>query len=118
MVATVLTACGIETGHRFFYFFTTFSCVATVLTACGIETPGLDDRPGCRWWLQQCLPLAVLKLYDNTELYYIILRMLQQCLPLAVLKLKRFSETIHIGKLQQCLPLAVLKLLMMKKLYM
>ena len=36
--------------------------VATVLTACGIETSfqrALRKRP---WWLQQCLPLAVLKL--------------------------------------------------------
>ena len=35
-VATVLTACGIETINSSFYIF--FIYVATVLTACGIET--------------------------------------------------------------------------------
>ena len=61
-VATVLTACGIETIKIAFNSISFYS-VATVLTACGIET--LDDRyllPEMVNQLQQCLPLAVLKL--------------------------------------------------------
>ena len=66
--------------------------VATVLTACGIETfektpkkflPSLD-------WLQQYLPLAVLKLNSGPEKPVTAseaLPQLQQYLPLAVLKL-------------------------------
>ena len=38
MVATVLTACGIETLHDLFRLRRRPSPVATVLTACGIET--------------------------------------------------------------------------------
>ena len=61
--------------------------VATVLTACGIETD-LDSgkiitRQFCK--LQQYLPLAVLKLQPICELYITRYR-LQQYLPLAVLK--------------------------------
>ena len=61
-VATVLTACGIETLQPLFILLTEIKSVATVLTACGIETPnvglnGLMYKP-----LQQYLPLAVLKL--------------------------------------------------------
>ena len=41
-VATVPTACGIETGTRFFDWWRNFRLVATVPTACGIET--LYDR--------------------------------------------------------------------------
>ena len=37
-VATVLTACGIETLFRLSEGTTAISFVATVLTACGIET--------------------------------------------------------------------------------
>ena len=37
-VATVLTACGIETSRYFLVKITLFRRVATVLTACGIET--------------------------------------------------------------------------------
>ena len=60
-VATVLTACGIETsftciGNRF-----TFN-VATVLTACGIETVHNTYFMTFTIRLQQYLPLAVLKL--------------------------------------------------------
>ena len=63
-VATVLTACGIETLLHTLIAFRFTSSVATVLTACGIETY-------LYFWryinyllmvLQQCLPLAVLKL--------------------------------------------------------
>ena len=38
MVATVLTACGIETDSLLKSEFKNSSYVATVLTACGIET--------------------------------------------------------------------------------
>ena len=37
-VATVLTACGIETDSRWIAYSDYSSIVATVLTACGIET--------------------------------------------------------------------------------
>ena len=37
-VATVLTACGIETNLTFGAYLVLLSKVATVLTACGIET--------------------------------------------------------------------------------
>ena len=37
-VATVLTACGIETQYKIILFCFKFPAVATVLTACGIET--------------------------------------------------------------------------------
>ena len=84
--------------------------VATVLTACGIETswyPTLKNN-----WstpLQQCLPLAVLK-QCNWECSILCL-VLQQCLPLAVLKLFLTLPIIRRNhcRLQQCLPLAVLK---------
>ena len=59
-VATVLTACGIETC----LMFVTCSkeAVATVLTACGIETSvTFCCRMGSLLALQQYLPLAVLK---------------------------------------------------------
>ena len=42
-VATVLTACGIETGWSTANFLTFFNSVATVLTACGIETHKMAD---------------------------------------------------------------------------
>ena len=136
--------------------------VATVLTACGIETSSTS-----KFWqakqslLQQCLPLAVLKLcirslykewvsiYVATVLtacgietrlesfcFLCLFTALQQCLPLAVLK-PVINSTVHIStfyccnsayrlrywndvnilkainlivsQLQQCLPLAVLK---------
>ena len=61
-VATVLTACGIETrgicktqGKHFY--------VATVLTACGIETDTSFLAIVAQNWVQQYLPLAVLKLW-------------------------------------------------------
>ena len=59
LVATVLTACGIETLFKLFQ--TSFNLpVATVLTACGIET-GYISQQGYHFELQQYLPLAVLK---------------------------------------------------------
>ena len=85
-VATVLTACGIETIIRAMYYlvliqlqqclplavlkhalqnknYDAFISVATVLTACGIETIERFASPEVSSTLQQCLPLAVLKLY-------------------------------------------------------
>ena len=60
-VATVLTACGIETISP---LKTSTICVtvATVLTACGIETDKYQSALMKDIELQQYLPLAVLKL--------------------------------------------------------
>ena len=64
-VATVLTACGIETQERQSLADKKDSKVATVLTACGIETVRLtENNPENLEMLQQYLPLAVLKLYE------------------------------------------------------
>ena len=83
MVATALTACGIETLAQIKAFMA--ECVATALTACGIETP--VDIIVCVYdcGLQQRLPLAVLKLKGYRYSHSISIR-LQQRLPLAVLK--------------------------------
>ena len=63
--------------------------VATVLTACGIETWIIFRMFTTNaTWLQQCLPLAVLKRIENCYLMLSSVIQLQQCLPLAVLKLK------------------------------
>ena len=87
--------------------------VATVPTACGIETISnlATKEEVTAVELQQCLPLAVLKRVTDNNLFIVILIvLLQQCLPLAVLK-----QFLYEGKslkdivLQQCLPLAVLK---------
>ena len=85
--------------------------VATVLTACGIETNWLFFWLTIRLIaLQQCLPLAVLKLKKRRELHIELSEMLQQCLPLAVLKPGSGNTIPSPCLLQQCLPLAVLKL--------
>ena len=61
-VATVLTACGIETSRYSSNQFWFRYSVATVLTACGIETTGISNGLArTASTLQQCLPLAVLK---------------------------------------------------------
>ena len=65
-VATVLTACGIETIRKARYKYRFYE-VATVLTACGIETGPLEQDEKLFWSLQQCLPLAVLKLEVEDE---------------------------------------------------
>ena len=81
--------------------------VATVLTACGIETEEEKEDAQDDKQLQQYLPLAVLKL--NTFIYGSTLE-LQQYLPLAVLKHAISDvEMDDTHKLQQYLPLAVLK---------
>ena len=63
-VATVLTACGIETDWIAASIHSFFSSVATVLTACGIETLMRYSTTSLEVILplQQYLPLAVLKL--------------------------------------------------------
>ena len=62
-VATVLTACGIETVAPTVSLAPSVPVVATVLTACGIETRLCRRLPSqVPYRLQQCLPLAVLKL--------------------------------------------------------
>ena len=69
--------------------------VATVLTACGIETvrrPPAGKTPYKS--LQQCLPLAVLKPWPFDLVHGFFVVLLQQCLPLAVLKRKIFYITI------------------------
>ena len=61
--------------------------VATVLTACGIETHvSIICDIGNIIPLQQCLPLAVLKHTFIDKHRYAFNCVLQQCLPLAVLK--------------------------------
>ena len=60
----MLTACGIETNRKMHMFLELY-VVATVLTACGIETVQRERSGTVRIKkLQQCLPLAVLKLKD------------------------------------------------------
>ena len=83
----MLTACGIETSPPPNLVVSFNGMVATVLTACGIETPTkLACLKFCRaLLLQQCLPLAVLKL-ATLRAHNASSLMLQQCLPLAVLK--------------------------------
>ena len=84
--------------------------VATVLTACGIETGWSSSIPSSGVTLQQCLPLAVLKPSIKTRLLfssYYVATVLTACgietnLPLEITSIKI--------TLQQCLPLAVLKL--------
>ena len=59
--------------------------VATVPTACGIETYETTMQSRIIFSLQQCLPLAVLK-QEAFVLGIVLFFLLQQCLPLALLK--------------------------------
>ena len=87
----MLTACGIETCEPKSPHDANL-LVATVLTACGIETN-----------------------HGYPRQFYIRINMLQQCLPLAVLKLRdAMDDVMDSIMLQQCLPLAVLKLCIIK----
>ena len=72
---------------------TDLTIVATVLTACGIETINLLLAIHLLPRLQQYLPLAVLKLKKALKLLKTML-MLQQYLPLAVLKLARAKASV------------------------
>ncbi len=67
VVATVLTACGIETSCQLHFLRGTFG-VATVLTACGIETtPYWEHLTMLPPPLQQYLPFTVFnRIYDKT----------------------------------------------------
>ena len=130
----MLTACGIET-------FKGRNKVVVPLARCNSayrlrywnhrNLPSLNLKVAN--WLQQCLPLAVLKQFRQNIFVLKILpccnsayrlrywnvsycmnganvtTALQQCLPLAVLKQDIFRNRVIILKLQQCLPLAVLK---------
>ena len=70
--------------------------VATVLTACGIETINGNKEELSTFiiTLQQCLPLAVLKPSNRILYAPFLLNMLQQCLPLAVLKQKERDAAV------------------------
>ena len=85
--------------------------VATVPTACGIETTKMSQCPSKLKQLQQYLPLAVLKHTRSPILRLRSNRWLQQYLPLAVLKRSKCSllNAVKGFTLQQYLPLAVLK---------
>ena len=115
VVATVLTACGIETncnGCEPIVTCVLWVKVATVLTACGIETGNLIVLCCLCLRLQQYLPLAVLKrsvIFAHPCLSSF--NRLQQYLPLAVLKRSEDEPVSYEHRpLQQYLPLAVLKL--------
>ena len=72
--------------------------VATVLTACGIETNDEEFVPRMLQQLQQYLPLAVLKRAYKPALLVLNAFGLQQYLPLAVLKLiLLIDSTIFLG---------------------
>ena len=89
-VATVLTACGIETEVKENKRKASV-LVATVLTACGIETLHVLHETFLKCWkLQQYLPLAVLKQAVTTSIIIHKISKLQQYLPLAVLKPRDF----------------------------
>ena len=111
-VATVLTACGIETTSKVGHIFIN-SIVATVLTACGIET--VSSEYLCfknTSMLQQCLPLAVLKqpsIYNIILFVLFVATVLTACGIETVLTCRLLDDLLC--SLQQCLPLAVLKLL-------
>ena len=99
-VATVLTACGIETS-RLIASIGIVLVVATVLTACGIETVTVDDTWDDEYWvvatvLTACGIETCNKgvLYDCTHAFW-----LQQCLPLAVLK-PHFARLKLLGSLR------------------
>ena len=137
-VATVLTACGIETVEYGPVYGRLPPDVATVLTACGIETmlsvvtsstlQSCNSTYRLRYWNSSIFPFTFV--FRNFKL--------QQYLPLAVLKLIKLVENVKycVGcnstyrlrywngmnslyawirlntSLQQYLPLAVLKLYM------
>ena len=110
-VATVLTACGIETLSK---ASSEYLCCKSCNSAYRLRYWNHSFSPSSSGWnsaqLQQCLPLAVLKLISSFHASSFS-RALQQCLPLAVLKppYSKWSTFIYDITLQQCLPLAVLK---------
>ena len=132
-VATVLTACGIETKHFPYGFSRQFDLVATVLTACGIETLYILDVSLKDFLLQQCLPLAVLKRsntsrrerrvvtscnsayrlrYWNILSHFFQRRNVSVATVLTACGIETWvypNWSFNTNMLQQCLPLAVLK---------
>ena len=74
IVATVLTACGIETPLSLLVLLRYCRVVATVLTACGIETLTNEIKRSVHARLQQYLPLAVLKRLIREELQQLLRR--------------------------------------------
>ena len=90
----MLTACGIETAEEVLNRIQAYK-VATVLTACGIETNTLSSLIKKSLKLQQCLPLAVLKQAEVTVFSETSYYSLQQCLPLAVLKLDCYTYPVN-----------------------
>ena len=87
-VATVLTACGIETGHIVPKIIGIWD-VATVLTACGIETASAISNVHNHGFVATVLTACGIETTFNfTQIKSFI--ELQQYLPLAVLKLERY----------------------------
>ena len=111
VVATVLTACGIETTYK--QFFHLLLQVATVLTACGIETSAYCAK--LKFITCRCNSAYRLRYWNlkslKTKLQKILLvaTVLTACGIETVLLL--LQNLCFCNKLQQCLPLAVLKLL-------
>ena len=71
LVATVLTACGIETPPYFCYQFWYIVDVATVLTACGIETMALKP---IWFWISRCNSTYRLRYWNRFHCYYLLLK--------------------------------------------
>ena len=86
------------------------SKVATVHTACGIET-FLRQSLYIQLQFSRCNSTYRLRYWNIIKSKrYVLLFALQQCLPLAVLKPHRiFLSMFYCQELQQCLPLVVLK---------
>ena len=135
----MLTACGIETLHLLLSSWTQLLLlVATVLTACGIETLLIPIFLFFEFSLQQCLPLAVLKLILCRKYYSrlhcsFVATVLTACgietwirLLILLISLSQVATVLTacgietlcslqvlfcsgMLRLQQCLPLAVLK---------
>ena len=110
-VATVLTACGIETGCNSHLMVARLTRLQQYLPLAVLKRERLHLLPSLLIrGLQQYLPLAVLKPLPCAFFSFSTTTTLQQYLPLAVLKLRNIFEVfIFYLKLQQYLPLAVLK---------
>ena len=84
-VATVLTACGIET-HTLVFHFNVVKYVATVLTACGIETLLVYYGKIIRSFVATVLTACGIETLYLRSFKHTFFKVLQQYLPLAVLK--------------------------------
>ena len=96
-VATVLTACGIETAASFPSTPVSFKIrVATVLTACGIETSVIAITKLCRIELVATVLTACgIETSVHSFTSCSLCKELQQYLPLAVLKQNHFRGNYH-----------------------